>query len=58
MLEAGDSGGALEMLSQRLPAVPGLDNIEDFLAKVLQLNVSDIVVAFAFRIVSSYLRDV
>jgi len=40
MLEAGDSGGALEMLSQRLPAVPGLDNIEDLLSKVLKRSTS------------------
>lgn len=40
MLEDGDSAGALEMLSQRLPKIPGMANIEDYLAKVSHYTAS------------------
>jgi hypothetical protein len=36
LLEAGDTGGAIAMLEQRLPEMPEFDsNAGDFLAKVI-----------------------
>ena len=38
MLEQGDSGDALEMLSARLPKIPGLANLETLLSQVRLLQ--------------------
>ena len=38
MLEQGDPGDALEMLSARLPKVPGLANLETLLSQVQPLQ--------------------